>query len=96
MERRGNIRQPFLKEVIISCSDVGLIRGQTRDLSNSGVYVETGHISLNSRIKVDVSFLLKQGKNTIMQTIGARVARVDANGAGLQFDRPLEKSRLLV
>jgi len=96
MERRSDSRQPLIKEVIISCDRVGLIKGLTRDVSYTGVYVDTGQFSLINRVKVDVSFVLKQGRKTITQTIGARVARVDKKGAGLQFDCPLESSYLLM
>ncbi len=85
MERRGEKRNLLTKEVLLCCHAFGLARATTRDISSSGVFVTTGHLSLDENDMVDVCFMIKDHEIKQFHKVSAKVARVNKAGLGLSF-----------
>ena len=81
MENRRNSRRSVDLSVVIR-SSFGLIIGKARNVSFSGVYVETAPaVTLSKNSVVEVAFPIYDH----MEPVPARVARATVGGLGLSF-----------
>jgi len=85
MENRWNKRQLIRLNVMIYYGPLGLISGISRDLSSTGMFVETGRIVLASDEIIDLSFHYSDGIEDKYYSIPANVVHSSSKGAGLQF-----------
>ena len=90
MERRRNTRLAIVREVLLCCSQLGLVRCKTTDISQSGAFVKTNMVNVDQDIDVDVCFLKTSGKINSVHKVSAKVTRVVDQGLGLQFNEAID------
>ncbi len=85
MEHRWSPRKAVKMDVFINYRPLGLVRGETRDISLEGMFVETGRIALPKNEAVDISFTLQHEKEAGVHHLGAYVVHSSDKGVGLMF-----------
>jgi hypothetical protein len=88
MEHRWSARKPFSGNVVVECPRVGLVHATMRDVSLSGMFVETGPMVLPLNAPVSVVFNLPLGKIAEDYCLQAMIVRHTAKGAGIMFLDP--------
>ena len=85
MDNRWNERQIIHLYVMIYFGPLGLIKGVAKDISCSGMFVESGRIILSNDEVIQVSFQYPSADGDKSFTIPAHVIHSNKHGAGLQF-----------
>ena len=85
IDKRSHPRYPMKCDVILYCHSFGVISGNIRDLSRSGVFVTTKFANLAENELIDICFSVPNEKTKSLHTVGAKVARVNKKGVGLHF-----------
>ncbi|HKQ30855.1 MAG TPA: PilZ domain-containing protein [Burkholderiales bacterium] len=88
MEHRWSARKPVTGNVVVECPRVGLIRATMRDVSLSGMFVETGPMVLPLNAPVSVVFSLSPSKSGDDHCLQAMIVRHTTKGAGIMFLDP--------
>jgi ribosomal protein S1 len=84
MEQRAFMRVPFDVEAVLTAGGTRA-RGRVTDLSIHGAFVETDEpIESGTRLRAEI--LLHSDGAEIAIRVQARVARLDAEGIGLEFE----------
>jgi hypothetical protein len=86
IEHRWGVRQAADFEVIIDYPRLGLVRGRIRDISVTGLYVET-NIRLPLHTCIDLTLVYKDDGKVHKFNWQAMVTRVTSRGAGMMLDR---------
>lgn len=89
MERRIQERIALKREVLLCCHSFGMVRGVTRDISSSGVFISTGSFSITEDDAIDVCFTTSVDNVKSMHKVSARVTRINESGIGLSFANEL-------
>ena len=88
-ERRKSFRMPFNAEVICHVNE-NVFRGKTRDLSASGLFMETTKCPpTGSECKIEIVLNGDHSRLTIDEVSGI-AKRCDGRGVGIEFDARLE------
>ena len=85
MENRWNMRRFIRLNVMIYYGPLGLISGLSRDISATGMFVETGRIALANDETIDLNFRFKDGFEEKNYSISASVVHSSHKGSGLKF-----------
>jgi hypothetical protein len=88
MEHRWSTRKSYTGSVVVECPRVGLVRATMRDISLSGMFVETGPMVLPLNAPVSVVFNLPEDKRDSDYCLQAMIVRHTTNGAGIMFLDP--------
>lgn len=86
IEHRWGVRQPANFEVIIDYPRLGLVRGRIRDISLTGLYIETD-IRLPLHTCVNLAITVRDSGTMRICRWSAMVTRVTPLGAGMMLDR---------
>ncbi len=86
MERRWSHRQEFESEVMLSYKGVGLLRGQTKNISYTGAFVETGMVSVPANSYLDLVFTQNTAERSETVRISAYVVHSSGAGVGVLFN----------
>lgn len=86
MEHRYTNRKPLEIGVLVSCPRVGVIRGQTIDVSAGGMFVGSECVTVPRNSPVTVSFQPDQDQPLVCFRARAMVIHQDEHGFGLMFD----------
>ena len=84
-DRRWSARKTIELYVAIYYDRLGLLPCKTLDMSMEGMFVKTGRIILSLHSKVDAVFTHHGGTVSQQLRLPAKIVRVNAEGAGLQF-----------
>ena len=68
LEHRYSPRRQVNLEVLINYPALGSLRAAVRDISNDGLFVETGPIRLPIHQRVEITFVERRGSNTAVRT----------------------------
>lgn len=85
MEHRWSPRKPVKMDVFINYQPLGLVRGEAKDVSLEGMFVETGRVTLPKNEEVDITFAVKNDHEKRILHMGAFVVHSSQKGAGLMF-----------
>jgi hypothetical protein len=88
MEHRWSARKPVDGNVVVECPRVGLVRATMRDVSLSGMFVETGPMVLPLNAPVSVVFNLPSDARERDYCLQAMIVRHTTKGAGIMFLDP--------
>lgn len=86
IEHRCSQRRRMSLDVVLNYRSLGLVHGQTRDLSMGGMFVETGRIQLPVHAQIDVSLILESEGFCPPPQFEAVVVRGMEAGIGLMFN----------
>ncbi len=86
-ERRINLRHNALTTVYLSVPGAGGRRCIARNVSSTGVFVETETLDLMRGTQVELIFAVNLGQVTRIHRRPAEIAHVSTNGAGLHMTR---------
>ncbi|MEW7980313.1 MAG: PilZ domain-containing protein [Candidatus Sedimenticola endophacoides] len=96
IEHRRSARKPISMDVVVSCRNLGLVKGQTLDVGLGGMFVETGRVRLPVNTMINVSVLIEGAHGVSPFKTGAMVVHRRNGGAGVMFiDPPVELQTLL-
>lgn len=87
LERRVNLRHKALTTVYLAVPGSGGRRCMARNVSSTGVFVETETLDLMRGTQVELIFAVNLGKVTRIHRREAEIAHVSVNGAGLRMTR---------
>ncbi|MEE4244826.1 MAG: PilZ domain-containing protein [Kangiellaceae bacterium] len=82
-EKRGGVRTPIKTEVEITSELLGAVTAYTRELSDSGAFIESTtltSLSIGSRVTIQA-----QGFPESMPLLDAEVVRTEKEGIALRF-----------
>jgi len=85
MEKRCFERNPLQVHVLMHYGPLGLINGVTKNISNHGMFVETGRIILSNDTSIELSFRYPDQFEGNIYTLDAHIVHATVKGAGLQF-----------
>ena len=88
IEHRCSQRRKMSLDVVLNYHSLGLVHGQTRDLSMGGMFVETGRIQLPVHAQVDISLILESEGCCPPPRFEAMVVHDKGAGIGLMFNHP--------
>jgi hypothetical protein len=88
MEHRWSARKSVDGNVVVECPRVGLVRAIMRDVSLSGMFVETGPLVLPLNAPVSVVFNLPSDSHERDYCLQAMIVRHTTKGAGIMFLDP--------
>ena len=88
MEHRWSARKPVTGNVVVECPRVGLVKATMRDVSLSGMFVDTGPMVLPLNAPVSVVFNIPSEKSDGDYCLQAMIVRHTAKGAGIMFLDP--------
>ena len=94
MERRTNTRKAVKHEVLLSCHDIGLVKGFTENMSENGAFIVTPTVSFKTQSDIDVCFVIKQQNKTDIHRVAAKITRIENNGLAVSFNQHLSNSQL--
>jgi energy-converting hydrogenase Eha subunit H len=86
MEHRLSRRKLLTLDVSLYYAPLGCLQGRTRDVSLTGMFVETDTARLPLSSTLEVAFKIGDGPDARIQRVRALVARVTDEGVGLMFD----------
>ncbi|NVJ51364.1 MAG: PilZ domain-containing protein [Gammaproteobacteria bacterium] len=82
-ERRNSIRTPIKTDVEITSDMLGVVKAQTRELSDQGAFIETQQLQpLGTGTVVTIQAI---GFPETMPKLKAEVVRITKEGIGLKF-----------
>lgn len=85
MDHRVMNRKPLLMNVQVSSPQLGLVLGQTADLTMSGMFIQTQSTPVPLHERVTISFQPDPDNLTITCRTKAVVVRHDETGFGVRF-----------
>lgn len=88
MEHRWSARKSVMGNVVVECPRIGLVRAAMRDVSLSGMFVETGPMVLPLNAPVSVVFSLPSDQSDEDYCLQAMIVRHATKGAGIMFLDP--------
>jgi len=90
LEHRWTTRTPINVNVVLCYEPLGLVRGESRDLSLNGMFVDTGRVILQNSQPVIISFSVQGIVSNAIRTNG-QIVHTSERGAGLEFVSVSEK-----
>ncbi len=84
LEHRWTMRTLISVNVVLCYEPLGLVRGESRDLSLNGMFVDTGRVILQNSQPVIISFSVQGVTANAIQTNG-QIVHTSERGAGLEF-----------
>jgi len=85
MENRWSQRTPLELNLVIHYAPLGLIRATTKDVSSTGMFIDTGRIILSPEETIELSFSLPSSRDLHTYTVPASVVHSSAQGSGIEF-----------
>ena len=89
-DRRTSPRLPVDQDVVLTCHELGFVKGRVLDLSRNGAYVQTGLISVFAHATIGICFVLTDQQNRELVKLDAKVVRTTEDGIGLLFTNTSE------
>jgi len=86
VDHRWSERLPLRIDVVMQYDALGLVSGKTRDISNDGMFVETGIIRLFPNDSLILTFADPLQEDGTLVTVAAVVRHATEDGVGLQLD----------
>lgn len=88
MDKRKSHRRFTTANVVVKYDSLGLVSGKIRDVSEGGMYVQTGRVVIPPNAAVEAYLRLRGNGKDERLVMQARVARVDMDGLALMFPQP--------
>jgi PilZ domain len=85
MDHRWGMREPIERATLIACGSAKPLRGRSRDVSFSGIFVSVSQAALEHNAMLELVVTLRAGGITSIHRLPVAVARVSEHGVGLMF-----------
>ena len=85
MEQRSLVRKTARIEVVVSCPQFGLFRGEIENVSMDGVYVRTRNVHVCLNAPVTLTFQPEPALPLLNCSAEGVVVHQDADGVGIRF-----------
>jgi hypothetical protein len=85
MDLRSSIRKPIAINVVLFYKGIRILRSHTGDISEHGMFINTGPIAFPLKSPVEVAFTIDNGSTRRRIRIKATVVHNNSEGIGVEF-----------
>ena len=85
MENRWSQRTPMQLDLVVHYGPLGLIRARSKDISSTGMFIDTGRIILSPDEIIEVTFSYPSSINGITYSMSANIVHSSEHGSGIKL-----------